>query len=213
MQTSRGSTRGRGGPSRGRHDPRTARSFVVRAVPQASAVAARQEKHITVTPPPLTLTSAAALYASSRIATKNDTSAPALAELEDILAQANLIADAGEYYRGWCNAASYAAACGLSAHLDAKNLQHLPVILAHTDKRAVLARLGLSSLIRYVPQQATPTRPFPLEAIGSQRVEIVPSVCAAAETASAAPATGAASGNDTDDTASAAKKIPLVFSD
>ncbi len=122
-----------------------------------------------VAPPPEALVGAAAMYSCCRTAVRGDTSEAALAELEEILGQAHMVADAGEYYRGWCNAAAYVAACGLAERLDTKNPQHLPIILAHTDKRAVLARLGLSALVRHVPHQATPLRPFPLEAIGAHR--------------------------------------------
>jgi len=163
-------SRGRS-PRRGRGDPRPSRSFAVRGVSQASAVAARQELNVVVAPPPEALVNAAAMYSCCRAAVRGDTSEAALAELEEILGQAHMVADAGEYYRGWCNAAAYVAACGLAERLDVKNPQHLPVILAHTDKRAVLARLGLSALVRHVPHQATPLRPFPLEAIGAHRAQ------------------------------------------
>jgi hypothetical protein len=128
-------------------------------------VASRAAPASQIPPPPLALTEASRAFADSAVRLRGDVSAESLAELEDILAGA-LASDGDPFAAGWSNCASYLAACGVSDLLDPADPLHLPLILAQRDKRAVLARLGLSAVVQFSPRDVTVLRPFPLAPLG-----------------------------------------------
>lgn len=133
--------------------------------PAPSAVAAAPDH--AVAPPPAGLARCAQQFLDCA-ARRGSTAPAALAELEAILTDASLLAASGQYYAGWAAAASYAVQL-LAPHLDPGDARHLPLLLAHTDCRARVARLHLSGAVQPAPRLATAERPYPLEPVGESR--------------------------------------------